>query len=135
MIVKDVRRALLDGRSPLLLTSRTEHVGHLQGRLRALCQYVFTLKGGMGTRQRKQIAESLSVVSPQEPRLILATGSYLGEGFDDARLDTLFLHNADLVERNASAIRRAAPSAARKQEGSSRIRLCRSAGADVGSNV
>ena len=91
MIVDDVRRALLDGRSPLLLTSRTEHLGRLEGRLRELCQYVFTLKGGMGTKQRKQIAESLSIVPLQEPRLILATGSYLGEGFDDARLDTLFL--------------------------------------------
>ncbi len=91
MIVEDVRRALLDGRSPLLLTSRTEHLDYLEGRLRGLCHHVFTLKGGMGTKQRKQIAESLSVVAPQEPRLILATGSYLGEGFDDARLDTLFL--------------------------------------------
>jgi superfamily II DNA or RNA helicase len=91
MIVEDVRRALLDGRSPLLLTSRTEHLDYLGERLRGLCQHVFALKGGMGTKQRKQIAESLSVVAPQEPRLILATGSYLGEGFDDARLDTLFL--------------------------------------------
>ncbi len=39
----------------------------------------------------KQVAESLALVSPDEPRIILATGSYLGEGFDDARLDTLFL--------------------------------------------
>jgi hypothetical protein len=38
-----------------------------------------------------KFAESLSVVAPQEPRSILATGSYLGEGFDDARLDTLLL--------------------------------------------
>jgi superfamily II DNA or RNA helicase len=45
----------------------------------------------MGTKQRKQIAESISAVPPNEPRIILATGSYLGEGFDDARLDTLFL--------------------------------------------
>lgn len=91
MIVEDVRRVLLDGRSPLLLTSRTEHLGRLEGRLGELCQHVFTLKGGMGIKQRKQMAESLSVVAPQDPRLILATGSYLGEGFDDARLDTLFL--------------------------------------------
>ena len=45
----------------------------------------------MGVKQRKQVAESISLVSPDEPRMIMATGSYLGEGFDDARLDTLFL--------------------------------------------
>ena len=45
----------------------------------------------MGTEQRKQIAESLSHIGPREPGITLATGSYLGEGFDDARLDTLFL--------------------------------------------
>jgi len=40
-------------------------------------------------KQRRQIAESISV--SDEPRIILVTGSYLGEGFDDARLDALFL--------------------------------------------
>jgi PNKP adenylyltransferase domain, ligase domain len=87
----DVEQALLNGRSPLLLTSRTEHLDYLAGRLRGMCQHVFVLKGGMGTKQRKQIAESLSHIGLHEPRIILATGSYLGEGFDDARLDTLFL--------------------------------------------
>ena len=91
MIVNDVRQALLDERSPLVLTSRTEHLDSLAGRIRGLCQHVFVLKGGMGVKQRKQIAESISVVPPDDPRIILATGSYLGEGFDDARLDTLFL--------------------------------------------
>jgi uncharacterized protein (UPF0335 family) len=56
-----------------------------------ICQHVFILKGGMGAKQRKQVAESLALVSTHEPRMILATGSYFGEGFDDARLDTLFL--------------------------------------------
>ena len=91
MIVNDVRQALLNETSPLLSTSRTEHLDYLAGRIRGLCQHVFVLKGGMGTKQRKQTAESLSIVPPDEPRMILATGSYLGEGFDDARLDTLFL--------------------------------------------
>jgi superfamily II DNA or RNA helicase len=86
-----VQQALSNGRSPLLLTSRTEHLDYLAGRLRGMCQYVFVLKGGMRAKQRKEIAESLSLVAPDEPRMILATGSYLGEGFDDARLDTLFL--------------------------------------------
>jgi len=91
VIVEDVRQALLGGRSPLLLTSRTEHLDYLAERLRGMCPHNFVLKGGMGTKQRKQIAESLSRIGPDEPRMILATGSYLGEGFDDARLDTLFL--------------------------------------------
>jgi len=45
----------------------------------------------MGAKQRRKLAESLAAVPPDEPRVILATGSYLGEGFDDARLDTLLL--------------------------------------------
>jgi len=45
----------------------------------------------MGTKQRRKLADSLAAVPPGEPRIILATGSYLGEGFDDARLDTLLL--------------------------------------------
>ena len=91
LIVQDVRKVLSDGRSPLILTNRTEHLDYLVGRLRGMCAHIFVLKGGMGAKQRKQIAESISLVSPDEPRMIMATGSYLGEGFDDARLDTLFL--------------------------------------------
>src|ERR1700723_1614769 len=52
---------------------------------------VFVLKGGMGKKQRRTIAEAMAAVPESEPRVILATGSYIGEGFDDARLDTLFL--------------------------------------------
>lgn len=52
---------------------------------------VFTLKGGMGKKQRRSTAEAIAAVPECEPRIILATGSYIGEGFDDARLDTLFL--------------------------------------------
>jgi superfamily II DNA or RNA helicase len=91
LIVKDLEQVLSDRRSPLVLTSRKEHLDYLAGRLRLTCPHVFVLKGGMGEKQRRQVAESLSLVSPNEPRMILATGSYLGEGFDDARLDTLFL--------------------------------------------
>ena len=45
----------------------------------------------MGTKQRRETAEAIAAVPENESRLILATGSYIGEGFDDARLDTLFL--------------------------------------------
>ncbi len=52
---------------------------------------VFVLRGGMGKKQRRSVAEAIAAVPENAPRVILATGSYIGEGFDDARLDTLFL--------------------------------------------
>ena len=45
----------------------------------------------MGKKQRRSIADAIAAVPESKPRVILATGSYIGEGFDDARLDTLFL--------------------------------------------
>ncbi len=91
LIVRDLQQALSSGRSPLVLTSRTGHLDYLAGRLGGVCPHIFILKGGMGTKQRKKLAESLAAVPCDEPRVILATGSYLGEGFDDPRLDTLLL--------------------------------------------
>ncbi|MGJ5814212.1 DEAD/DEAH box helicase [Paludibaculum fermentans] len=52
---------------------------------------IFVLKGGLGRKQRKAVMEELASLPETEPRVILATGSYIGEGFDDSRLDTLFL--------------------------------------------
>jgi superfamily II DNA or RNA helicase len=49
------------------------------------------LRGGMGKKQRRAAMAALDSISDDEPRVILATGRYIGEGFDDARLDTLFL--------------------------------------------
>ncbi len=45
----------------------------------------------MGKKQRQAVAEKLTSIPDGVPRVILATGSYIGEGFDDSRLDTLFL--------------------------------------------
>jgi superfamily II DNA or RNA helicase len=91
VIAADLIRAVQCGRSPLLLTGRTEHLGHLAEKLLGSVKNVFVLKGGLGRKQRREIAEQLAAVSENEQRVILATGSYIGEGFDDARLDTLFL--------------------------------------------
>lgn len=91
MIADDVARAVVQGRSPLVLTGRTEHLVHLEATLDGRVQNVIVLKGGMGRKQRREVNERLAAIPESEPRLILATGSYIGEGFDDARLDTLFL--------------------------------------------
>ena len=91
LIVGDLLRAVKDGFSPLLLTARTEHLKYFEKALAGRLDSVFVLKGGMGKKQRRSIAEELAAVPEDAPRVILATGSYIGEGFDDARLDTLFL--------------------------------------------
>jgi superfamily II DNA or RNA helicase len=91
MIANDIVRAVNSGRCPLLLTGRTEHLQYFATKLAGAAKHVFVLKGGMGKKQRRTIAAALASVPENEPRVILATGSYIGEGFDDARLDTLFL--------------------------------------------
>ncbi len=90
-IVWDLIEAVRRGRSPLLLTGRTEHLSYFEKQLSGVLSNVFVLKGGMGRKQRKASSDSLAQVPEDAQRVILATGSYIGEGFDDARLDTLFL--------------------------------------------
>jgi superfamily II DNA or RNA helicase len=91
MIAGDIVHAIESGRCPLLLTGRTEHLQYFAARLAGVAKHVFVLKGGMGKKQRRETSAALAAVPENESRVILATGSYIGEGFDDARLDTLFL--------------------------------------------
>jgi superfamily II DNA or RNA helicase len=90
-IAGDIMRAIESGRCPLLLTGRTEHLQYFAAKLAGVAKHVFVLKGGMGKKQRRETSAALAAVPENESRVILATGSYIGEGFDDARLDTLFL--------------------------------------------
>lgn len=91
MIIEDVLAAISANRSPVVLTERTEHLALLADRLSGLVRNVIVMKGGMGQKQRRILAEKLLSISDDDQRVIIATGRYLGEGFDDARLDTLFL--------------------------------------------
>ena len=88
-IIRDVVAAVRQGRSPLVLSGRTEHVERLCVRLRQHCDKVLMLKGGMAVKERARLMQEL--VIEDSPRVVVATGSYIGEGFDDPRLDTLFL--------------------------------------------
>ncbi len=90
-ILKDVKQALAERRSPIVLTERREHVLLLAEQIKAFARNVVVMQGGMGILQRKQLEEVLQGIPDEEERIIIATGRYLGEGFDDARLDTLFL--------------------------------------------
>ena len=89
-IFDDVLRALEAGRHPLVLTERRDHLERLAMRFGAFIRKVTVFQGGMSVRDREAAIATLRSAEPGE-RLVLATGRYLGEGFDYARLDTLFL--------------------------------------------
>jgi superfamily II DNA or RNA helicase/very-short-patch-repair endonuclease len=91
IICDDVLQAIHEGRSPLVLTERNEHLEFLAGRLSAGIQHLIVLRGGMGRHESAALIARLAAIPENEPRALLATGRLIGEGFDDARLDTLFL--------------------------------------------
>jgi superfamily II DNA or RNA helicase len=90
-IFEDLLACIRSGRSPILLAERTRQVDEFVSRIGTLVRHVVVLKGGMGVKQRRAVAEQLKAIPDGEERVLLATGRYIGEGFDDARLDTLFL--------------------------------------------
>ena len=90
-IVKDVVEVLKEGCSPIILTSRTSHVSILAELLKPHCPNVITLIGSESTKDKRQKMEHLQSIPSSEQLVIVATGKYVGEGFDYARLDMLFL--------------------------------------------
>ena len=88
MNMDDVLTALEAARGPLILTERRDHLKTLRARF--LRRNLVVLHGGMAAGELRSAQAGLQPGGSEE-RLVLATGCYLGEGFDDSRLDTLFL--------------------------------------------
>ena len=91
LILDDVIGALEQRRSPILLTERKDHLEYFAARLSGIARHVVVLQGGMSVSARREVKRQLAAIPDAEERVVLATGRYIGEGFDDARLDTLFL--------------------------------------------
>ncbi len=89
-IFDDVLMALDAGRCPLILTERRDHLELLQSGFTRFSKNLIALHGGLSTAERRMAKDALRASSEGE-RLVLATGQFLGEGFDDPRFDTLFL--------------------------------------------
>ena len=89
-IANDVMSAFRAGHSSLILTERTQHLDILRELLDPEIERLVLLKGGFGKKKLVAITANLNDWKDQ-PHVVLATGRYLGEGFDDPRLDTLFL--------------------------------------------
>jgi superfamily II DNA or RNA helicase/very-short-patch-repair endonuclease len=90
-IVDDIVECVNNGRSPLVLTERNEHLDDLERLLSGRVRHLVVLRAGLSKKQRQLGADRLASIPSGEQRVILATGKHVGEGFDDARLDTLFL--------------------------------------------
>jgi len=91
LIFDDVLKALEEKRSPVILTERKDYALHLTEHLSRFARNVITLTGGMGIKQHRAVMVRLGAIPPDEGRVLIATGCYIGEGFRDPRLDTLFL--------------------------------------------
>ena len=90
-ICEDVIECVRSGRTPLVLTERRDHLDRLEQQLAPHVRHLVVLRAGLGKKQRQSVAERLAAIPHDEPRVLLATGRYVGEGFDDPALDTLFL--------------------------------------------
>jgi superfamily II DNA or RNA helicase len=90
-IAAEVRDAMSQGRKVLVLTERTEHLFSMMGELDGLQSAPFVLHGRMSRKQRSALVVALDALPPGAPRVLLATGRLVGEGFDHPPLDTLVL--------------------------------------------
>lgn len=90
-ITSDILETLNNKRTPIVLTERREHVLTLEEMLSSQCKNVVTLVGTPSQKKRREALEKLQANSTEEQMVIIATGKYVGEGFDFPRLDTLFL--------------------------------------------
>lgn len=91
LIVDDVKRVTAEGRTPIILTNLTFHVRILTELLLPHATHVVSLVGADSVKEKRIAMENLGNIPASESLVIVATGKYIGEGFDYPRLDTLFL--------------------------------------------
>lgn len=91
LIGLEVDKAFNQGRKVLVLTERTDHLSAIEAALAGRIQNLFTLHGRMSKKQRIALTDELAALPPDVPRVLLATGKLIGEGFDHPPLDTLVL--------------------------------------------
>ena len=90
-IAAAVRESVDQGRKILVLTERTDHLDVIQAALVGTVPTPFVLHGRMSRKQRASVIAALDALQQDLPRVVLATGKLIGEGFDHPPLDTLVL--------------------------------------------
>lgn len=91
LIVKDIEEAINSGRNPLVLTERTRHIDILVKMMNGKDFKVIVLSGELTAKKRKEALNEIRNLKNGDKYVIVATGKLIGEGFDEARLDTLFM--------------------------------------------
>ena len=91
LITEDILESLKLGRCSIVLTERTTHADILSEILKSHTKNVIILNGSLKSKERKDELEKLRAIPQNENFVIVATGKFVGEGFDEPRLDTLFL--------------------------------------------
>ena len=90
-IINDVLAAYQNGRNCIVLTERTDHADMLYSAIDMKCNNSFLLSGKDKAKEKREKLEAIKAIPQDENMVIIATGKYVGEGFDEPRLDTLFL--------------------------------------------
>ena len=93
MIFNDVLKELEQGAVPIIITERIEHVDRLANQFKGFVKNLFILTGELNEKEAEVKLKELNELSDDQERLVIATGKYIGESFDNQRLDTLFLTN------------------------------------------
>lgn len=91
LIIEDVLNVVAAGRTPIILTARTSHVELLAEMLKQHVANIIQLTGEGTAKNKRETLQKLQDIPKDAPLVIVATGKYMGEGFDYPRLDTLFL--------------------------------------------
>lgn len=90
-ICDEIQSAFAQARKVLVLTERTEHLEAIFAALVEKLPTPFVLHGRMTKKQRASVVQELELLPPDAPRILIATGKLVGEGFDHPPLDTLVL--------------------------------------------
>ena len=91
-IIKDIKKEYDNGKNILVLTERLELMNYIYDKLSKYTNNIFKYYGGIGKKVLKSYMELNNQINEnKDNKIIVATGSYIGEGFDDSKLDVLFL--------------------------------------------
>ncbi len=90
LIVNDIKQALLEKRNILLLSDRIEHIVYLKNKILEFTDKIYLINGQMKAKEKNKITDDISNIK-EDGYVIIATGKYIGEGFDLPSLNTLFL--------------------------------------------